>query len=232
VAGAPIGSQPYVRDELAKVVQEAREQAEAIVKFSAKELQCAALIHRATLPTKPVFLLRTLPPDITETFARDFNKVVLMSFKRMLGLDAPWRDTIRSQEADECLDYQLLAQPKDGGWGLFDAEETADICYVASHCLTAPLLAAVPSLKEFYNDVHRLPTAEAIPSHGHVVTEGRRWRRYTAEFNNIPPACCHPPSRGLSTHPYPPCNAPCGRRRTHSSACQECHRHSQRGSTL
>jgi hypothetical protein len=171
VAGAPIGSQLYVRDELEKVVQEAREQAEAIVEFSAKELQCAALIHRATLPTKPVFLLRTLPPDITETFARDFNNVVLMSFKRMLGLDAPWRDATRSREAEKCLDYQLLAQPKDGGWGLFDAEETADICYVASHCLTAPLLAAVPSLRKFYEDVHRLPSAETIPSHGHVVTE-------------------------------------------------------------
>jgi hypothetical protein len=156
VSGAAIGTVSYVKNELRKVVVEAQAQADAIMDYSRRELQCASLVHRACLPTKPIHLLRALPPTQTLEFAKEFNNLLLTSFKRMLKLDSHSRRVPRDERAEEVLDYQLLAPPMDGGWGLFDSEAAADICHVSSHCLTAPLIAAVPSLRDFYSNFDKI----------------------------------------------------------------------------
>jgi hypothetical protein len=169
VSGAAIGTVSYVKNELRKVVVEAQAQADAIMDYSRRELQCASLVHRACLPTKPIhLLLRALPPTQTLEFAREFNNLLLTSFKRMLKLDSHSRRVPRDERAEEVLDYQLLAPPMDGGWGLFDSEAAADICHVSSHCLTAPLIAAVPLLHDFYTNFDKISadTPASYPTQG------------------------------------------------------------------
>jgi len=54
VSGAAIGTVSHVKTEFRKVVEEARAQADAIIDYSRRDLQCASLVHRACLPTKPI----------------------------------------------------------------------------------------------------------------------------------------------------------------------------------
>jgi hypothetical protein len=87
--------------------------------------QAAMLLLRSSINVSPMYLFRTLPPDITRAAARRFHKMVLEAMCRILDLPAlaSLPDSVR-------LSIELATQ--HGGLGITDPEPTLEAGYLSA----------------------------------------------------------------------------------------------------
>ncbi len=133
VLGSPLGTAAYVRASLADKFAEHDQLLQALGHM--EDLQAAWLILSMCAAARPNYLLRAVPPELTEAFSNQHDNAMASSLLRLLGFD----------EAGEDVDLaRSLAQLplRLGGLGLRSAARTAPAAHWASWADCLPMIQA------------------------------------------------------------------------------------------
>ena len=129
ILGTPVGHDDFVQTHLEKIRNEQETLVEVLKKFP--DTQAAWLILSMCVTVRPNYLLRSLPPNTTQSFAKHHDDSVWKCICELLGTDA-----------GETNARQLAELPlRLGGLGLRSAVRTAPSAFLASWADCMPTLA-------------------------------------------------------------------------------------------
>jgi hypothetical protein len=150
VCGCPQGTDDYVKEQMQEVVQRYTELHE--LTRALPDTQSQYLLLRFCTCTNITFWLRTVPPELTEEFAQQFDQEVLYTAYDMLGIDTGQADYTTEPLTDLQI-AQLRQHLQKGGLGLTSAEGVIHAAWVGSWCLTKELIHSLFSSSIVYNNL-------------------------------------------------------------------------------
>ena len=137
--GAPCGSGAYTRAFLDKKLAKSSADCETLTSLLRDDPQTALLLLRKCISPRPMYLLRCLPPHLTDAFAAAFDSTILATFHRILYPDAS------RPPLPEHARLRAVLRPTDGGVGLSCSAQCNAAAYASSVAFAAPTLATACS---------------------------------------------------------------------------------------